>query len=110
VALGAGLLVGAGHYLTRDIAPMRGGEGSVPDMREMRLLHHQVAVACEGAEGLEAARGIARRLWLGRVNPYTGLPVVEEPSPGNYELALRDGKVLYFHVDARGARIGGDRW
>ena len=108
--LGIGLVTGAVSYLTTDITPMRGGEGDVLDTWEIRSLHRRAQAVCAEAADLDAARAVVGRLWLGRVNPYTGRPVAAEPSPGNYGLELREGKVTYVHYDARGARVGPDDW
>jgi hypothetical protein len=76
----------------------------------MRHLHGKARTACAAAPDLAGARAIATRLWLGRTNPYSGGPFLEEPSPGNYVLELLDGKVAYAYYDARGARIDPDLW
>ena len=46
-------------------------------------------------------------------NPFSGSPVREEDSPGNYTIELHDGKPAYFRYDMDGRKVlvrvfGGD--
>lgn len=57
----------------------------------------------------EARKLIALRTWEmereGMVNPYTGEAFREEDSPGNYQLALEDGRLVVYVYDANGAAL-----
>jgi hypothetical protein len=39
-------------------------------------------------------------------NDFTGLPYIEEDSPGNYVIELKAGKPTYFYFDRNGRKIG----
>lgn len=103
VAIDIGLVAGVADYVTTDIGEIRITFG-------IWISHSHARNHVAAAADIAAARAEAAAAWLGKTNPYDGLAVREEPSPGNYGFEMRAGKLAYVPYDSRGAPMGPDDW
>lgn len=99
-ALLVGVSFGLAHYLVVEkVEAAPGGPGDYP-----HFVHFDVVELVDRMKltNVEDARKLAEVTWTGRTNPYTGGPVTESASPGNYQIRMRDGLAVYVHFDAFG--------
>jgi hypothetical protein len=94
------LLFAVAIYAWLDVAEGRSVDGFRP--RARFSLHENLALEVESEESLAAVRELAADSWKKYRNQYTGGPVVEEDSPGNYLVREREGKVEYVWFGASG--------
>jgi len=97
-AIGVGIVAGVVDYATTDVAKTR-TEG-----RPWALMyaHSRAGAIVEATNDMKTARAAVAAYWRYERNPFDGGDVREEPSPGNYGLEERDGKVLYVPYDSTG--------
>jgi hypothetical protein len=103
VAIVAGFVAGVVDYVTSETVELR--RTFAPWM-----YHNRARSYAEAQPDLEKARAVAAGCWQGQTNPYDGREVREEPSPGNYVIELRDGKIKYVRYDRFGTPEGLDDW
>jgi hypothetical protein len=93
-------LFGLAIYALLDVAEGRTLDGFGP--RAQFSLHERLAERFESEKSLAAARALAKASWKEYRNQFTGGPVLEEDSPGNYLVREREGKVEYVWFGASG--------
>ncbi len=104
VAIDLGLVAGVVDHMTTDIAELRSTlSGNWP--------YHSKARSCVAAStDIAAARAVAAAIWRGQTNTYDGLAVREEPSPDNYGIELRQGRIVYVRYDRFGTPTDPGDW
>lgn len=102
-SVGIGLLAGTAAYFLTPVAPVR--TVTFHEYETARGTHLTAAQRAMTAPTIEAARAAAAATWAGHANAFTGLPVREEASPGNYTIEVRHGTIFYELYDARGAPV-----
>jgi hypothetical protein len=94
-------------YAFLDVAEGRSVNAFGPRVRFS--LHERLAEEVVGEKSPAAARDLAVETWQKYRNQFTGGPVVEEDSPGNYLVREREGKVEYVWFGASGKEHRRDR-
>jgi hypothetical protein len=78
-----------------------------------RLAERVAGRVALGPDALAQARQVFAEEWQGRgqgmagnrrFNEFTGLPVREEDSPGNYVIEASGGNIQYYYIDANGRK------
>ncbi len=99
-SVGIGLIAGTFAYFVTPRAPVR--TVAFHAYETAGETHRTAAQLAMTARTIEEARAAAAATWAGHSNAFTGLPVREEASPGNYTIELRRGTIWYELYDARG--------
>jgi Uncharacterized protein conserved in bacteria (DUF2330) len=104
VAIDVGLVAGVVDYMTADIAELRS------TFLGNWIHHARARSSVEASTDIAAARTAAAAVWRGQTNMYDGLAVREEPSPDNYGIELRQGRIVYVQYDRFGTPMDRDDW
>jgi hypothetical protein len=103
VGIGVGLVAGVVDQMTIDIAELRSTFGEW-------IYHSKARAYVAATTDVAAAREAAATVWRGQINLYDGLAVREEPSPGNYGIEIRAGRIVYVQYDRFGTPMDPDDW